>query len=201
MAACAADAGDSAKSDNLTTPGGDSALPPGVDAAPGSEATTPPPPPPGDGGSSILDSTSPGDTSLPPPGDSSLPPPSEGGGTPDTSPPDDSAPVETGPPPDDGGGCSAGSTIITATDPSTGSTAGTAGNFGTTGAVCVKVMGGIVSMYGGWNSSNVTGRTVTLNGTTVPVGGAQGAVPAGPDGYAIWEWSAGADSYASMSLY
>ncbi len=167
----------------------DASGPPPMDAAPLADAS----PPPADG-------KSPADAS---------PPPADGKSPADASPPPvDAAPQDTGPvdmgtppPPDDGGGCSAGSLVITATDPEGPIDSGTVGNFGTTGAVCVKLMGGIVSQYGGWNSSNTDGRTVTLNGATVPVGGAQGAVPPGPNGYAIWEWTAGTRSYASMSLY
>jgi hypothetical protein len=212
---CAADSGDplkAASSSMVSTPEGGSSpidsgstLDQGTFTQPDTSTTTTTP----EGGGS-LDSGGGGGS------DSTTPPPSESGSPTDSSqpPPADTGPVvETGPvdagqppPPADGGGCSAGATVITATDPSTATGSGTIANFGTTGAVCVKLMGGISNPYGGWNSSNCTGRTVTLNGAAASLMGAQGtgsgpAVPAEADGYAIWEWSAGGVSYCSMSLF
>jgi hypothetical protein len=119
------------------------------------------------------------------------------------SPPEDTnSPVDTGSPPEDAGGCSVGSVIFMATDPGSVFTADTYGDFNTTGAVCVKLLGGITNSGGGWVASNVAGRTLTLNGASVAnTEGAQGVVAPGPDGYAIWEWSAGSVSYAGMDFY
>jgi hypothetical protein len=196
LAACAADIGDAAKMEGVIVPVGEDGSVQADTGQPGQDQSSSSLPPSPEA-STLLDATNPSEATVSS-GDSSLPP--EDGGTADDGPASD-APPEDAPPADDGGGCSAGATVITTTDPSSGSAAGTVGNFNTTGAVCVKLLGGIVSQYGGWNSSNVTGRTVTLNGVMVPVAGAAGAVPPGPDGYAIWEWTAGADLYASMSLY
>jgi hypothetical protein len=74
--------------------------------------------------------------------------------------------------------------------------------FNTTSAICVQTS----DTVNGWNASNVTGRTCTVNGTavTIPAGGSldnQPAVPAGANGLVTWQWSAGAVSYASMSLF
>jgi hypothetical protein len=182
MGACAADPGDALK---VAEDGGIA----GSDAEPQV----------GEDSSSSVDAESLPDATTPPDDTS----PSEMDEMETGTSPEDTGPVDApAPPPQaDGSGCEAGSLVITATDPSTGNGPGTVGDFGTTGAVCVKVLGGIVSQYGGWNSSNVTGRTVTLNGMSVPVGGSQGAVAPGPDGYATWQWTAGADSYASMALF
>jgi hypothetical protein len=194
LAGCAADAGDPTKEtsasgitgspDSSTTPPGSDASMgfPTIDAPSSGEDTMGFPQPDSRGGGS--DGGSPEDTGQPP--EETGPGEDGGGGT------------EAAPPPPADGGCPSGATVLTATDV-TGT--GSQVNFGTVGAVCVELMGGITSQYGGWNSSNVTGRTVTLNGTTVPVGGASGVVAAGPNGYAIWAWTAGADSYASMSFY
>jgi hypothetical protein len=117
--------------------------------------------------------------------------------------PADTGPVDTGhtPPPADGGGCSAGATVFTATDPGNVNTSGSYGDFNTTGPVCVKLLGGITSPYGGWGGNNVTGRTLMLNGAPSAATSGQGMVPASVDGYAVWEWSAGTDSYAGMDFY
>jgi hypothetical protein len=147
-----------------------------------------------------LDSSSPGtDTGSPgtdtssPPDDSGSPPPE------DTSPP----PIDNyvPPPPADAAGCSAGSTVFTATDPGNDTTSPSYGSFGTTGPVCVKLLGGITGQYNGWGGNNMAGRTLTLNGVATAATSGQGVVPAGSDGYAIWEWSAGTDSYAGMDFF
>jgi hypothetical protein len=209
---CAADAGDplkAASSSMVSTPEDgsspiDSGSTPdeGTFTQPDTSTTTTGP----EGGSS-LDSGGGGvDSGTSPPADTGTSPPADTG----TSPPQDTGttspetgPVDTGttPPPADGGGCSAGATVFTATDPGNDSTSPSFGAFGTTGAVCVKLMGGITNMYGGWGGNNMAGRTLTLNGVASTATSGQGIVAAGPDGYAIWEWSAGTDSYAGMDFY
>jgi hypothetical protein len=143
---------------------------------------------------------SPPETGTPISDDAAPPPPEEAG-------PTDTGAMDTGhppPPPEeaDGGDCSAGSVVFFATDPGTDNTAGSFGNFNTTGPVCVKLLGGITTQYGGWEGENMAGRTLILNGASnATTAGEQGVVPAGADGYAIWEWSAGTASYAGMNFY
>jgi arabinan endo-1,5-alpha-L-arabinosidase len=73
---------------------------------------------------------------------------------------------------------------------------GQSGNFGTTGAICLRT----ASAVNGWGCSNFAGRTVSVNGGT-----ATGACGGGPlplakqsDGYTYFSVTAGAYPWASM---
>jgi hypothetical protein len=76
------------------------------------------------------------------------------------------------------------------------------GSFGTTGAVCVTYMGNIT----GWQASNVDGRSVTVVGSTTQTlatipNANQPGLNAGADGYIYWNYSAGTETYTSMSVF
>ncbi len=101
-----------------------------------------------------------------------------------------------------GAGCAAGATVIMMT---LSGTNGQSGNFMTTGAVCVQLMG---SVHMAWGVSNCQGRSLTITGATTSgpttlVGNdtASGAIAAGPDGFVYFNFSAGANSFASLYVY
>ncbi len=70
------------------------------------------------------------------------------------------------------------------------------GNFGTTGAVCYRAAQPIY----GWNCSNMTGRTVSINGTAVSTCGG-GPLPKHTDGYTYFSATAGQYPWASISVW
>ncbi|HXX66263.1 MAG TPA: hypothetical protein VEK07_03725 [Polyangiaceae bacterium] len=93
-----------------------------------------------------------------------------------------------------GAGCAAGATVIVLTFSS--GTNGNTGNFNTTGAVCVELMG---SVHQGWGISNGGTRMVTVtsaSGTAGPVAasGSLASLPvepqAGSDGFVYWNFTA-----------
>lgn len=92
-----------------------------------------------------------------------------------------------------GAGCAAGATVIVLTFSS--GTNGNTGNFNTTGAVCVELMG---SVHMGWGVSNPGTRMVTLtsaSGTAGPVAASSIATlpqapQAGTDGFVYWNFTA-----------
>jgi hypothetical protein len=112
------------------------------------------------------------------------------------------APTDSGEALDDSGivapasGCDAGYTVLTM------SKLDRAVMFDTTGPVCVTYKGDI----GGWTAANVSGRKVTVVGsttqtlTTIPTGNQPG-LKAGTDGYIYWNFTAGAESYASLTAF
>lgn len=73
------------------------------------------------------------------------------------------------------------------------------GSFQTTGPTCIKVFGGL----NGWNASNMSGRTVRINGSSpVSLGdGNQPSVQASSDGYTYLDFSMGSYSYASCATW
>lgn len=75
-------------------------------------------------------------------------------------------------------------------------------SFNTTGAVCIESTGAVT---GGWQASNVSGRTVTIIGATTQTGvsatGNIGAIAPDGNGIVTWEFTAGTYTYASMSWY
>ncbi len=75
-----------------------------------------------------------------------------------------------------------------------GTTQGNSGSFDTTDAVCYFVQG----TFNTWACSNIGGRTVTVNGTTVMCGG---ALPAQADGGYYFEFSASTDGTDYTSFY
>jgi hypothetical protein len=115
--------------------------------------------------------------------------------------------VDTGSPPDVGvgAGCAMGATVIALVLPAGQYTANTQ-NFGTTGPVCVELMG---SVHQGWGLSNEQGRTLTLTssaGTSAPIDASQystlpDAPQAGPDGFVYWNFSADDAGVNYTSLY
>jgi len=76
--------------------------------------------------------------------------------------------------------------------PATDMTGGQSGNFNTTGSVCKRTSANIA----GWGCSNLTGRTVKVNGVAVACGAALPAKTA--TGYYYFDVSAGAYSWASL---
>jgi len=71
------------------------------------------------------------------------------------------------------------------------------GNFGTTGAVCYRVQ----AKVNGWNCSNMTGRTVSVNGGTASTTCGGGALAQYSDGYTYFSVSAGQFAWASISAW
>jgi len=67
------------------------------------------------------------------------------------------------------------------------------GNFGTTGAYCFRT----ASTINGWGCSNLTGRTIKINGASVASCGAL-PMPARYNGYYYFDVSAGTVDYASI---
>jgi hypothetical protein len=115
-----------------------------------------------------------------------------------SGPADASAPVDSGPAAPPPTGCASGATVLAL--PMDGSSV----TFNTTGPACITYRASV----NGWNASNVQGRTVTAMGSTtqMPVidGDSLGDQPAlvpGADGYVYWNFTAGAESYASMSTF
>jgi len=93
-------------------------------------------------------------------------------------------------------GCDAGYTVLTM------SKLDRAVIFDTTGPVCITYKGDI----GGWTAANVSGRKVTVVGSTTQTlntiaTGNQPGLKAGPDGYIYWNFTAGVDSYASLTAF
>lgn len=70
---------------------------------------------------------------------------------------------------------------------------GQTGNFGTTGAVCLRTK----ESFGTLGCSNFTGRTLKVNGVLVTCGMAGGFAPK-IDGYNYFDVSAGGMDYASL---
>ncbi|HYD40497.1 MAG TPA: hypothetical protein VEB43_06680, partial [Anaeromyxobacter sp.] len=71
------------------------------------------------------------------------------------------------------------------------------GNFNTTGAVCYRTTQNIT----GWGCSNMSGRTVAVNGTTVSCGAGPFPLAKASDGYTYFSATAGGVSYASIYVY
>jgi len=77
----------------------------------------------------------------------------------------------------------------------TGNGSGNSGNFGTTGEFCFRTPDNIT----GWGCSNLTGRTLKVNGVTTTCGAA--SLPAKVNGYYYFDASAGSVDYASIYWY
>jgi hypothetical protein len=77
----------------------------------------------------------------------------------------------------------------------TGSGSGNSGNFGTTGPFCFRTADTIT----GWGCSNLTGRTLKVNGVVETCGVLP--LPARVNGYYYFDASAGGVSYASIYWY
>jgi arabinan endo-1,5-alpha-L-arabinosidase len=73
---------------------------------------------------------------------------------------------------------------------------GQSGNFGTTGAVCLRTS----ATVNGWGCSNLAGRTVSVNGgtATATCGSGPFPLPRWSDGYTYFTVTAGAYSWASL---
>jgi hypothetical protein len=106
-----------------------------------------------------------------------------------------------------GAGCAAGATVIVLTISS--GTNGNTGNFGTTGPVCVELMG---SVNQGWGISNGGSRMVTVtssSGTAGPVAADSAtlspplpaAPKAGADGFVYWNFTADTTNINYASVY
>jgi len=76
-----------------------------------------------------------------------------------------------------------------------GSGSGNSGSFGTTGAVCFRTADNIQ----GWACSNMTGRTIKVNGVVLTCGAVP--LPAKVNGYYYFDASAGGVDYASIYWY
>jgi hypothetical protein len=145
------------------------------------------------GATSGQDSASPADTGPAPIADAA-----DTGLTADSS----NAPMDSGDALDDSGivapapGCDAGYTVLTM------SKLDRAVMFDTTGPVCISYKGDI----GGWTAANVSGRKVTVVGSTTQTlntiaTGNQPGLKAGTDGYIYWNFTAGVYSYASLTAF
>lgn len=77
----------------------------------------------------------------------------------------------------------------------TGTGSANTGNFGTTGPFCFRTPDNI----SGWGCSNLTGRTLKVNGVTTTCGAA--SLPAKVNGYYYFDVSAGSVDYASIYWY
>ena len=74
------------------------------------------------------------------------------------------------------------------------------GDFGTTGAVCIKIHGSLDETHGGWGFSNSAGRQWSINGGTFGTT-AGGTLQAASDGYIYIDVTKGTHTYAAINWY